>query len=223
MYSYVRHSTGEDARAYIGDCYAVLWKSLAGPYAASSTTPKLAVLNWNQLLLYPEGTAQDKLRIEASLKVPDGWRYGTALLIKSEAGNEVQFQPAAIETLVDSPISMSANYRTIELGGENGLSHYIHLAADSARANEVGQDLIDGYKKLVVQAGKLFGSRHYKSYHFLLTLSDHVASFGLEHHESSDDRLGERSFIDAAPKKTEQSNPTFASRIVYASNDVYAE
>jgi predicted metalloprotease with PDZ domain len=29
------------------------------------------------------------------------------------------------------------------------------------------------------------------------TLSDHVASFGLEHHESSDDRTGERTLIDA--------------------------
>ena len=69
------------------------------------------------------------------------------------------------------------------------------------RATEFPQDVIDGYKNLVVQAGKLFGARHYKSYHFLLTLSDHVQSFGLEHHESSDDRLGERDIIDAAPKK----------------------
>src|SRR6185369_15520872 len=44
----------------------------------------------------------------------------------------------------------------------------------------------------------LFGPRHYRSYHFLLTLSDHVASFGLEHHESSDDRLDERTLIDGA-------------------------
>ena len=33
------------------------------------------------------------------------------------------------------------------------------------------------YKRLVAEAGALFGSRHYRSYHFLLTLSDHVASF----------------------------------------------
>ena len=32
------------------------------------------------------------------------------------------------------------------------------------------------------------------SYHFLLTLSDHVAHFGLEHHESSDDRKGDVDF-----------------------------
>ena len=43
---------------------------------------------------------------------------------------------------------------------------------------------------------RLFGVRHYRDYHFLLTLSDDVAHFGLEHHESSDDRIYEKSVID---------------------------
>jgi len=38
--------------------------------------------------------------------------------------------------------------------------------------------------------------RHYRDYHFLVTLSDDVAHFGLEHHESSDDRDDGRSLID---------------------------
>jgi hypothetical protein len=29
-----------------------------------------------------------------------------------------------------------------------------------------------------------------------LTLSDHVPHFGLEHHQSSDDRVDERSYLD---------------------------
>ncbi|MBZ5565318.1 MAG: hypothetical protein LAP13_23215, partial [Acidobacteriia bacterium] len=38
-------------------------------------------------------------------------------------------------------------------------------------------------------------ARHDRDYHFLLTLSDHVAHFGLEHHESDDSRIGERSLL----------------------------
>ena len=45
---------------------------------------------------------------------------------------------------------------------------------------------------LVAESGELFGTRHYRDYHFLLALSDHVAHFGLEHHESNDSRLPER-------------------------------
>ncbi len=48
---------------------------------------------------------------------------------------------------------------------------------------------------LVAESGKLFGARHYRDYHFLLTLSDHVAHFGLEHHECNDSRLPERTLI----------------------------
>jgi predicted metalloprotease with PDZ domain len=48
---------------------------------------------------------------------------------------------------------------------------------------------------LVAESGKLFGARHYRDYHFLLALSDHVAHFGLEHHESNDSRLPERALL----------------------------
>jgi predicted metalloprotease with PDZ domain len=78
----------------------------------------------------------------------------------------------------------------------DGAPHYIHIAADSDHALEMSTEMIAEYKNLVTQAGALFGARHYRDYHFLLTLSDHVASFGLEHHESSDDRLEERTLVD---------------------------
>jgi predicted metalloprotease with PDZ domain len=61
---------------------------------------------------------------------------------------------------------------------------------------EASAEVIEHFQKLVKETGALFGARHYRSYHFLYTLSDHVAHFGLEHHESSDDRTGERSLID---------------------------
>ena len=56
-------------------------------------------------------------------------------------------------------------------------------------------DVAGAVEKLVREAGALFGARHYTQYHFLLSLSDHVAHFGLEHHESSDDRISEMSFV----------------------------
>jgi predicted metalloprotease with PDZ domain len=49
---------------------------------------------------------------------------------------------------------------------------------------------------LTDQAFKLFGARHFRDYHFLYSLSDHVAHFGLEHHESNDSRSEERTLTD---------------------------
>ncbi len=59
----------------------------------------------------------------------------------------------------------------------------------------MSSDVKQGMINLVAEAGKLFGVRHYRDYHFLLTLSDHVAHFGLEHHESNDSRLPERTLL----------------------------
>jgi predicted metalloprotease with PDZ domain len=164
--------------------------------SGGSTTSELAVLNWNQMLLYPQGADADSLQLQASLKVPSNWRYGTALPVQSETGNDVVFKPSSLTTLIDSPLSAGAHYRTIDLGEDRGAPHYLHLAADSDRALEIRPEFIEQYKNLVKETGALFGSRHYRDYHFLYTLSDHVAHFGLEHHESSDDRTAERTLID---------------------------
>jgi len=45
----------------------------------------------------------------------------------------------------------------------------------------------------------MFGARHYNNYRFLLTLSDRVEHFGLEHHQSNDSRVPENSVQSQAP------------------------
>ena len=187
--------------------------------SGSSATSELAVLNWNQLLLYPQGADADSFQLQTSLRVPSSWKYGTALPIRRESGNQVEFQPASLTTLIDSPLSMGAHYRTIDLGTEEGAAHYLHIAADSDRALEISPELVSRHQTLVKETGALFGSRHYRSYHFLYTLSDHVAHFGLEHHESSDDRVDERTLID--PEKQIRTAALLPHEFVHSWNGKY--
>jgi predicted metalloprotease with PDZ domain len=128
--------------------------------SGASTTSELAVINWNQLLLYPQGVSADDWQLQATLKVPNGWRYGTALPIQRESGNEIEFKPAALTTMIDSPVSTGAHYKTFDLGTEQGISHYLHVAADSDRALEAPAEVIEHFKKLVKETGALFGARH---------------------------------------------------------------
>jgi predicted metalloprotease with PDZ domain len=164
--------------------------------SGSSITSQLAVLSWNQLLLYPKGTPSDQLNYQATLTVPQGWSYGTALPIQSEAGNRIVFKPASLTTLIDSPVQTGANFRTVDLNPGGAIPHYLHLAADSERATRISDAETQHYRNLVKETTTLFGATHYRDYHFLYTLSDHVAHFGLEHHESSDDRTDEDALID---------------------------
>src|SRR5262249_15031502 len=89
-----------------------------------------------------------------------------------------------------------AHFRTVPLNPGKGPAHVIDMAADSEAALEIPPEPTAAYAHLVDEAYALFGARHYAGYHFLLTLSDHVAHFGLEHHESSDDRVPERTLLD---------------------------
>ncbi len=176
----------------------------AGGFSSGgSITSQLAVLSWNQLLLYPGGTPTEQLQYQANLKIPPGWRYGTALPIEREAGNEITFKPSSLNTLIDSPVQTGIHYRTVDLSPGGPVAHYLHIAADSEHATSITEDEITHYRNLVSEANALFGAQHYRDYHFLLTLSDHVAHFGLEHHESSDDRTGEDGLTDDGDRRTE--------------------
>ena len=167
--------------------------------SGSSATAKLAVISWNQVLLYPKGYKSDDLTYTASLKLPEGWKFGTPLPVASQSGNEVHFAPASLTTLVDSPVIAGEFLKVVPLAQDPPTE--MDAAADSAAALDAPAAVWDHYKSLVDQAQKLFGAHHYRDYHFLYTLSDHVAHFGLEHHESDDSRTDERSLVDETARK----------------------
>jgi predicted metalloprotease with PDZ domain len=175
--------------------------------AGSSATDKMAVISWNQVLLYPKGWKSDDLTYIASLKLPAGWKYGTPLPIASASltgqngDAQIVFQPTSLTTLVDSPVITGEFLRVVKLT-EDPLVE-MDIAADSAAALNPSPEVWDHYKNLVEQANKLFGAHHYRDYHFLYSLSDHVAHFGLEHHESDDSRVDERGLVDDSLRKSE--------------------
>jgi predicted metalloprotease with PDZ domain len=166
----------------------------SGAYTAgASATDKLVVLSWNQFVLYPAGTFVERLSFETKLILPQGWKFGTPLEIANQSGNQVSFKPVPLNRLVDSPVVAGEYYRVLDITppGEP-IHHEIDIVADSEAALNMSPEVQQGMVNLVAESGKLFGTRHYRDYHFLLTLSDHVAHFGLEHHESNDSRLPER-------------------------------
>jgi predicted metalloprotease with PDZ domain len=167
--------------------------------AGSSATDKLAIISWNQVLLYPKGWKSDDINYSASLKLPEGWKFGTPLPVTSQSGNEIHFATVSLTTLVDSPVITGEFLKVVPLASDPLTE--MDIAADSAAALDAPQPVWDHYKSLVDQTQKLFGAHHYRDYHFLYTLSDHVAHFGLEHHESDDSRVSERALVDDTARK----------------------
>jgi predicted metalloprotease with PDZ domain len=197
--------------------------SPAGPegiYTGGATaTDRMAVLNWNAVLLYPEGWTSDELTYDATLRLPAGWKFGTSLPIASQSGDEIKFAPISLTMLVDGPVITGQYLKVVPLNSGQTPPVEMDIAADSAAALDAPADVWESYKNLVTQAGALFGARHYRDYHFLYSLSDHVAHFGLEHHESNDSRSEERALVD--PGKRLLSSGLLSHEYVHSWNGKY--
>jgi predicted metalloprotease with PDZ domain len=166
--------------------------------SGGSATSQLAVINWNQVILYPKDRASDSILVAPNLILPAGWKYGTALELKSQSADVIYFSTVSLTMLVDSPVLSGAHFKRIDISPNSGVPHFIDLAADGEEALAMPLWQIDAYKRLVLEANALFGARHYHQYNFLVTLSSQTANFGLEHHQSSDDRIPERTIIDSS-------------------------
>jgi predicted metalloprotease with PDZ domain len=164
--------------------------------AGASTSANLVVLSWNELVLYPAGEASAQVMVEPAMKLPEGWKFGTALTAVSTEEGVTRFRPVPLNMLVDSPVLAGRFFKEIPLAEEVMPKHYLDMAADGPEDLKISADQTAAFSNLVRETGALYASRHYESYHFLLTLSDSVAHFGLEHHQSSDDRVEARTFLD---------------------------
>lgn len=165
----------------------------------SAASEYCGMISWTSLLLYPAGKPVDQLMYSASLRLPTGWKYGTALKSVSESQSGIEFAQVSLYTLIDSPVVAGANFRTIELNPGSTAPYFMDLAADSESALQMKPNVMTGFQNLVPEVETLFGARHLRQYHFLVALSDPLEGDAVEHHESSDNRPPERMFLDDEP------------------------
>lgn len=172
----------------------------SGQFTASpNTTAVLAVIDWHIMLLYPAGASPATLRVRPSIHLPEGWSWGGALLAgPSQNAALIELAPVSLETLIDTPIVIGQYHRAYTLREADGArpKHVLDIVADSKWAMDPPQSRLDQYGKLVDEELAIFGNAHYPRYHFLLTLTDYGATFGLEHHMTSDNREAERFLVD---------------------------
>ncbi|KRG68983.1 M61 family metallopeptidase [Pseudoxanthomonas dokdonensis] len=149
-------------------------------------TPDMLNLQWDAAVLYPAGYYSRNIPAQASVKLPPGWSYATALETASKQGDTVTFKPIRFDDLVDSPMFAGQHYKRIDL--DPGAKQPVHLNvfADEAKDLEAKPEQIERHKALVTQADKLYGARHFDHYDFLLALTDKLGGIGLEHHRSSE-------------------------------------
>jgi predicted metalloprotease with PDZ domain len=170
---------------------------------------KLAVLEWEKLLLYPANTPVKEIPVQPSVTVPEGWGIGTALTPtdgydpQHPKGGTTHFAATNVEQLQDSPVITGQYFHEYPLAPEVTPKHFIDVVADAPEDSELRPALLAQLSNLVRETGAAYNSRHYNVYHFLLTLSDVAGGEGLEHGQSSDNGVGEKGFSDDAHQLAE--------------------
>ncbi len=168
----------------------------------SRASDKLAVLEWEKLLLYPARSPVRDIPVQPSVTVPAGWGIGTALTpatpfdANSKPGGTIFYQPTTVEQLEDSPVIAGEYFHEFPLAPEISPKHYIDVVSDDPDDANLRPELLKEISNLVREADKAYASHHYNQYHFLLTLSDVAGGEGLEHGQSSDNGVEELGFAD---------------------------
>ncbi len=165
-----------------------------------NATPHLLIVDWHDLLVYPLGTSAMEIPVRATVRLPAGWRYDSALAVTSggaEKDGAVTFAPTTLYTLIDSPVLAGEIFETLKLGPPEAPVH-LSMAADQRASLAVPEARLAAYRRVPAEALALYGARHYRAYHWLLALSDALDHNGLEHHESSDNRGPSDMFTDEA-------------------------
>jgi predicted metalloprotease with PDZ domain len=159
-------------------------------------TSQLERIQWHELLLYPAGYFARDIQVSPSLTLPTDWQIGTALAVEHRVGARVDFHPVSLETLVDSPVLAGRYFEHIDLdpGAKQPVS--LDVAAERPEQLVIPPAALDAHRALGQQAFRLFQSRHFDQYHFLVSVSETAGFIGLEHHQSSEDSVAGDYFTD---------------------------
>ncbi|WP_099185624.1 M61 family metallopeptidase [Sphingobium fuliginis] len=147
-------------------------------------TPKMLNIQWESVSLYPAGYYTRQIPIQATVTYPDGWQAATALRGK-KTGSTVAYETIDYEALQDSPVFAGLHFKPVDLGHNVTLN----IVADDADELDAKPDQIARHKKLVDEAGALFGTYHFDHYDFLFAITDEMGGIGLEHHRSSENQV----------------------------------
>ena len=185
----------------------------------NTSTPVQGDLNWDQIVLYKAGTGTDDVPVQASVTLPEGWNYATALREQARQGSHVHFAGTSLTTLVDSPVMMGSLFRQFDITPKGQTRTVtLNLFGETGADLALSQQRIDAFRDMVAETGALFKAQHYHDYHFLVEVHDDANS-GLEHHQSSDDQAPELAFV--TPSMNAETGSLLAHEMTHSWNGKY--
>ncbi len=166
-----------------------------------TVTPDILGVQWNTVVLYPAGHYSSRINLEPTLTLPEGWQFACALDVATREGAVVRFKRTTLETLVDSPLFAGHYTKRMELASTGQSAPRqpplaFTVFADSPDEINITPEQIEPHRRLVEEAGAVFGAWHFDHYELMLSVSENFGTIGLEHHRSSENGVRKGYFKD---------------------------
>lgn len=153
-------------------------------------SPAMLMLPWQKVALYPAGWFIRNIAVQAQLTVPPGFAFASALETEQVLGNRISFKAASLEDLVDAPVYAGLHVQRYLLSEAEGRPVRLNLFGDTESALAITPEQLAKYRAMADALPRLFRSRHYRHFDFLMSLSDVMLSGGgTEHQESTEINL----------------------------------
>jgi predicted metalloprotease with PDZ domain len=159
-------------------------------------TPEMLNAQWIALAMYPAGYFTRRIPVEASIRLPQGWSYATALETAGEAGGVVTFKTVDFDTFLDSPMFAGRYFKRFDLDTSGKSPVRLNVFADRPELLATKPEQIEKHRELIRQADRLYGARHYDHYDLLLALTSRMGGIGLEHQRSSENGTAPEYFTE---------------------------
>lgn len=170
--------------------------SLYGDPYASLLTSKIGAIAFRGAVLYPAGHDVSRIDVDASVRLPAGWQQASALRPASEADGWTRFARVSLETLIDSPVFAGPHSRRFDLDPGAARPVTLTVFAEDAASLAASDEQIETHRRVVTQADRLFGARHFAHFDILLALGEEASRLGLEHQQSSENGAKPGYFTD---------------------------
>lgn len=187
------------------------------PFRGGVMTRNIVQVQWEHLMLTPQGRNVNDIPVTAQIKFPEGFHAASSLPVAQEDGAVLKFQQCTVGELADAPIFAGRFTKDWLLSKENDKPVRLHLVADAAKDLSISAGQLEELRSAVARSNDMFGAAPFRHYDFLVSLSDLLPNDGgSEHQESSEIYLPADYFL--APDKYKALAPLFPHEYIHAWN-----
>jgi len=190
------------------------------PVSGGVMSRNIVQVQWEHMLLYPQGMKVKDISVAAQLRLPAGFQAASSLRVLKAADNTIDYQLCPLSELADAPVVAGRFMSSWLLSTDGAHPVRLDVVADEANDLTVSPGQLEALRKTVKLTNEMFGSVPFRHYNFLVSATDRLPNDGgNEHRESSEISLPADYFL-SPEKYTSMAASLFPHEYIHAWNGI---